>query len=126
MLVLSRHIDEEIVIGDDITVIVVSIRADKVRLGVRAPQDVSVHRREVYEAIRREERLAEAKAEEAARANIIETTGEPAHDPLPRVKPDLAAAILGLKGVGLSDAAISARLGCPLDQVEAVGTGSRL
>src|SRR4051794_19889371 len=102
MLVLSRHIDEEIVIGDDITVIVVSIRGDKVRLGVRAPQDVSVHRREVYEAIRREERLASAKAEEAARAKIIETT----HDPLPRVKPDLAAAILGLKGLGLSDAAI--------------------
>ena len=54
MLVLSRHRDEEIVIGDDVVITVVDIRDDKVRLGIEAPQDVSVHRREVYEAIRRE------------------------------------------------------------------------
>jgi carbon storage regulator len=55
MLVLSRHRDEQIVIGDDIVITVVDIRGDKVRLGISAPQEVSVHRREVYEAIKRDQ-----------------------------------------------------------------------
>jgi carbon storage regulator len=55
MLVLSRKRDESIIINDDITVTIVDIRGDKVRLGVEAPNDVPVHRREVYEAIRRNE-----------------------------------------------------------------------
>ncbi len=54
MLVLSRNRDESIIIGDDIEVVIVDIRGDKVRLGITAPKDVSVHRREVYEAIKRE------------------------------------------------------------------------
>lgn len=54
MLVLSRLRDESIVIGDSILVTVVAIRGDKVRLGVSAPKDISVHRKEVYDAIRRE------------------------------------------------------------------------
>lgn len=54
MLVLSRHRDEAITIGDDVRVIVVDIRGDKVRLGIEAPQAVPVHRQEVYEAIQRE------------------------------------------------------------------------
>jgi len=53
MLVLSRKKDEKIVIGDNISIMVVEIRGDKVRLGIDAPREVSVHRREVYEAIRR-------------------------------------------------------------------------
>ena len=56
MLVLSRHRDESIIIGDDIVVTIVDIRGDKVRLGINAPQDIPVHRREVYEAIQRENR----------------------------------------------------------------------
>ncbi len=51
MLVLSRKKDESIIINDHIRVTVVEIRGDKVRLGIDAPKDVSVHRREVYEAI---------------------------------------------------------------------------
>src|SRR6478672_10868395 len=51
MLVLSRKNNESIIINDNITVTVVEIRGDKVRLGIEAPKDVSVHRREVYEAI---------------------------------------------------------------------------
>jgi len=51
MLVLSRKKDESIIINDDIRVTVVEIRGDKVRLGIEAPKDVTVHRREVYEAI---------------------------------------------------------------------------
>jgi len=51
MLVLSRKKNESIIINDNITVTVIEIRGDKVRLGIEAPKDVSVHRREVYEAI---------------------------------------------------------------------------
>jgi len=58
MLVLSRQRDETIMIGDDIEVTVVDIRGDKVRLGITAPKEVSVHRKEVYEAIKRENRDA--------------------------------------------------------------------
>lgn len=54
MLVLSRKKNESIVIGHEIEVFVVEIRGDKVRLGVNAPKDVAVHRREVYDAIQRE------------------------------------------------------------------------
>ena len=58
MLVLSRQRDETIMIGDDIEVTVVDIRGDKVRLGINAPKEISVHRKEVYDAIRRENRAA--------------------------------------------------------------------
>jgi carbon storage regulator len=54
MLVLSRQRDESIVIGDNIVVTIVDIRGDKVRLGIDAPTEIPVHRREVYEAIQRE------------------------------------------------------------------------
>ncbi len=52
MLVLSRFKGEEIKIGDDITILVVSIPGDKVRLGIQAPASVAVHRAEIYEAIK--------------------------------------------------------------------------
>ena len=58
MLVLSRKKNESIVINNDITIVVVEIRGDKVRLGVEAPKEVPVHRREVYDAIKRNEELA--------------------------------------------------------------------
>lgn len=62
MLVLSRHRDEAIKIGDDITVTIVDIRGDKVRLGISAPKNVSVHRREVYDRIQRESQAATGEA----------------------------------------------------------------
>ena len=55
MLVLSRQIDESIVIGDDIIVTIVDIRGGKVRLGIQAQSEVPVHRREVFEAIKKEQ-----------------------------------------------------------------------
>ena len=55
MLVLSRKKNESIVINDEITIVVVEIRGDKVRLGIEAPKEVPVHRREVYDAIKRNE-----------------------------------------------------------------------
>ena len=54
MLVLSRQKDETIMIGDNIEITIVDVRGDKVRLGITAPKEVSVHRREVYDAIQRE------------------------------------------------------------------------
>jgi carbon storage regulator len=60
MLVLSRKKNESIIINDHITVTVVEIRGDKVRLGIDAPKDVTVHRREVYEAILNQSKLREA------------------------------------------------------------------
>lgn len=58
MLVLSRHRDESIIIGNNIVVTIVDIRGDKVRLGIDAPTEIPVHRREVYEAIQRENQRA--------------------------------------------------------------------
>jgi len=58
MLVLSRQRDESIIIGDNIVVTIVDVRGDKVRLGIEAPREVSVHRREVYDAIQRENQQA--------------------------------------------------------------------
>jgi carbon storage regulator len=66
MLVLSRQKDESIMIGDDVEVIIVDVRGDKVRLGITAPRSIPVHRREVYEAIKREK--AEKQAKEAKQA----------------------------------------------------------
>ncbi len=59
MLVLSRKKNESIVINDDIVVTIVEIRGDKVRLGIKAPRDIPVHRREVLDAILREQELAD-------------------------------------------------------------------
>jgi len=53
MLVLSRHRDESIMIGDDVVITIVDIRGDKVRLGIKAPQEIPVHREEVFDAIKR-------------------------------------------------------------------------
>lgn len=61
MLVLSRQRDETIMIGDDVEITIVDIRGDKVRLGISAPRQIQVHRKEVYEAI---------KSENAAAANV--------------------------------------------------------
>jgi carbon storage regulator len=60
MLVLSRQRDETIMIGDEIELTVVDIRGDKVRLGIKAPARVAVHRKEVYDAIKRENEQASA------------------------------------------------------------------
>jgi carbon storage regulator len=62
MLVLSRKKNESIIISDNITVTVIEIRGDKVRLGIEAPKHVTVHRREVYEAIQNQARALEQDA----------------------------------------------------------------
>jgi len=54
MLVLSRQKNESIMIGDDVEITIVDVRGDKVRLGINAPRSISVHRKEIYDAIQRE------------------------------------------------------------------------
>lgn len=84
MLVLSRLRDETIMIGDEIELTVVDIRGDKVRLGIKAPAHVAVHRKEIYDAIKREN-------EQAARLNKGElmtirppaASGRPNRRPVP-------------------------------------------
>ena len=54
MLVLTRKVHQSIVIGDGIEVVVLEVRGEQVRLGIKAPKDVAVHRKEIYEQIRDE------------------------------------------------------------------------
>jgi len=75
MLVLSRHRDESIMIGNDVVVTIVDIRGDKVRLGIQAPQEIPVHREEVYDAIQRENQASPA----ASQKREVETTSSPRH-----------------------------------------------
>ena len=91
MLVLSRQRDETIMIGDDIEVTVVDIRGDKVRLGINAPKEISVHRKEVYDAIRRENRAAaQVKPEDLSGLGKMtpKTPGAGTQPQQPQQKPD--------------------------------------
>ncbi|HRI44122.1 MAG TPA: carbon storage regulator CsrA [Fimbriimonadaceae bacterium] len=58
MLVLTRKVNQSIIIGDDVEVVVLEVRGEQVRLGIRAPKDVTVHRKEIYEQIQEENRQA--------------------------------------------------------------------
>ncbi len=78
MLVLSRQKDESIIIGDDVEVTIVDVRGDKVRLGINAPRSISVHRKEVYEAIQREKAELAKQAEQEAAGGAVETTDDSA------------------------------------------------
>ena len=57
MLVLQRTLEESVIIGDDIIVKIVDVRGDKVRLGITAPKESSVHRKEIYDAIQQEKAI---------------------------------------------------------------------
>ena len=66
MLVLTRQLNETIRIGDDIEITIVDVRGDKVRIGIRAPRSVAVHRQEVYLAIKQANEEAAAAGADAA------------------------------------------------------------
>ena len=87
MLVLTRHKDESIIIGDNIELMIVEVRGDKVKIGINAPPEVRVYRKEVYDAIQRENIEAArtptadlAKVEELLRAGL-HAPGEPEQPP---------------------------------------------
>lgn len=64
MLILTRRVGETFIIGDDIRITVCSVRNGQVRIGIEAPKDVSIHRKEVYERIQREEESSGGKDKE--------------------------------------------------------------
>jgi len=88
MLVLSRQRDETIMIGDDVEITIVDIRGDKVRLGINAPRHIQVHRKEVYEAIKRENEQA-AKMGPQDLTDVVgrETNGKGSAQPDDAIKP---------------------------------------
>ena len=69
MMVLSRKKNESIVINNNITVTVVEIRGDKVRLGIQAPKEIPVHRREIYDAIHAQEDASDISEEDVTSAS---------------------------------------------------------
>ncbi len=82
MLVLSRQRDETIMIGDDVQITIVDIRGEKVRLGITAPPHIPVHRKEVYEAIQRENRTAaEAKGQPPGQVESLAQKKKPPAPP---------------------------------------------
>ena len=69
MLILTRKLGERITIGDDITITLLEIKGSQVKLGIEAPQSISVHRQEIYERIRRENvRSSEVKVSDLSEA----------------------------------------------------------
>jgi carbon storage regulator len=55
MLILTRRVGETVVIGDNITVAIIGVKGNQIRIGINAPRDVTVHREEIYERIRHEQ-----------------------------------------------------------------------
>jgi carbon storage regulator len=66
MLILTRRVGETLMIGDEVTVTVLGVKGNQVRIGVNAPRDVAVHREEIYERIKREQAQAAAEGGEPA------------------------------------------------------------
>jgi len=59
MLILTRRVGETVMIGDDVTITVLGVKGNQVRVGINAPKNVAVHREEIYERIKREQRSEE-------------------------------------------------------------------
>lgn len=75
MLILSRRIDESIIIGDNIEVKIVEVKGEYVKLGINAPKEIPVHRREIYEAIQRENKKS-ADSSGTKKEDLDKMTGE--------------------------------------------------
>jgi carbon storage regulator len=70
MLILSRKVNEKVMIGDDISISIIEVRGDQVRIGVDAPRTVKVYRQEVYDAIKAENKAASESALEIPRLDF--------------------------------------------------------
>ncbi|RKS80175.1 carbon storage regulator [Motilibacter peucedani] len=81
MLVLSRRAGESVVIGHDVTITVLEVRGDLVRIGIDAPRSVQVHREEVYKELQEANRVAAQAPEDAVAALTAQLTGRAAPPP---------------------------------------------
>jgi carbon storage regulator len=77
MLILSRKVNEKVVIGDDITVSIIEVRGDQVRLGIDAPKKVKVFRQEVFDAIKAENKAAVGSAAAIPKVDFHGASREP-------------------------------------------------
>ena len=73
MLILTRRVGETLMIGDDVTVTVLGVKGNQVRIGINAPKDVSVHREEIYERIKNEQAGKTEQVSEAAPAPVADS-----------------------------------------------------
>ena len=65
MLILTRRVGENVIVGDDIVISVIEVRGDAVRIGIQAPRSVSVHREEVYQELQRANQAAASTSDAA-------------------------------------------------------------
>ena len=92
MLILTRRVGETVVIGNDVTVTVLGVKGNQVRLGVNAPREVAVHREEIFERIKREQ--SEEKARPQLNGTPLTRSGALGSSALNRARPHAGVAIL--------------------------------
>ena len=80
MLILTRRVGENVIVGDDITISVIEVRGDAVRIGIQAPQAISVHREEVYRELQKANQQAAATDDAAIGAMVTQLAREDKRD----------------------------------------------